>query len=280
MAKVTAVIPCYNHGRFIDQAVGSILAQGVEDLVIYVVDDGSNAPETKEILESYPKGKATVLWKENGHLSSARNYGIERADGDYILLLDADDYFAPTFLKQAVDILDSDSTAGVVTCLTQNFGLRTDRPTVKTGGGLKDFLTANPCQASCLLRKKCWDEVGGFDETMKDGYEDWDFWISVTQRGWMVRSIPEHLFHYYVARESMVVSSDEKRPELIRRLAQNHPEAFRAHVDLVVYEKEKKIQQLEGKIDELRGSLAYRLGRCLTNPLGVLSGVMTRIKNK
>jgi glycosyltransferase involved in cell wall biosynthesis len=134
MAKVTIIIPCYNHGRFVDRAVSSVLAQGVDDLAIYIVDDGSDDAETVKILESYPTEKATVLKKENGHLSSARNHGIERATGDYILLLDADDYFAPTFLKQAVDILDSDASAGAVTCLTQNFGLRTDRPKVKTGG--------------------------------------------------------------------------------------------------------------------------------------------------
>jgi glycosyltransferase involved in cell wall biosynthesis len=278
MANVTAVIPCYNHGHLVDRAVNSLLAQDVSDLAIVIVDDGSDAQDTREILDHYPREKATVLQKENGHLSSARNYGIERAESEYILLCDADDYFAPTFLKLATEILDSDSSAGVVTCLTQNFGLRKDRPTVKTGGELKDFLTANPCHASCLLRKQCWEEVGGFDETMKEGYEDWNFWIAVTKRGWRVRSIPEHLFHYSVAKDSMVVDSDKKRPELMRRLVQNHIDVYRDQVDLVVYQKEIEIQRLHQKLDKLRGSIAYRLGRCVTDPLGVLSGVLNRLR--
>ena len=280
MAKVTAVIPCYNHGEFVDRAVSSVLAQDVDDVVIYIVDDGSTDPETIAILDDYPASKATVLRKKNGHLSSARNHGIERASGDYILLLDADDYFAPTFLKQAIAILDADETAGAATCLTQNFGLRTDRPTVKTGGELKDFLTSNPCNASCLFRKQCWVEVGGFDETMKEGYEDWNFWIAVTRKGWLVRSIPEHLFHYFVARQSMVVESDKKRPDLLRRLVKNHPEAYCEHVDLVVYEKELEIHSLQRKLDELRGSTTYRLGRCLTDPVGALRGLINRLRKE
>lgn len=280
LVKVTAVIPCYNHGQFVDRAVSSVLAQGVDDVVVYIVDDGSTDPETIEILDNYPTAKATVLRKENGHLSSARNHGIERASGDYILLLDADDYFAPTFLEQAIAILDADESAGAVTCLTQNFGLRTDRANVKTGGGLKDFLTANPCNASCLFRKQCWVEVGGFDETMKEGYEDWNFWLTVTHKGWLIRSIPEYLFHYFVARESMVVESDKKRPELMRRLVENHLEAYREHVAFVVYEKEKEIQRLQMQLDVLRGSLSHRLGRCLTDPFGVLDGLINRLRGR
>jgi hypothetical protein len=115
---------------------------------------------------------------------------------------------------------------------------------------------------------------------MKEGYEDWSFWISVTCHGWKVCSIPEHLFHYCVARNSMVVDSDKKRPELMRRLVENHLEVYREHVGFVVFEKEKEIQRLEQKLDELRGSMTYRLGRCLTDPFGVLCGLINRFRHK
>ena len=275
--RVSAVIPCYNHGHLVGRAVRSIWAQGVADVEVLIVDDGSTSAETIRILSEFPKNEATVLRKENGHLSSARNYGIRHAKGAYILLLDADDFFAPTFLKKAINILDNEPSTGAATCLTQNFGLRNDRPKMKTGGSLPDFLTANPCQASCLVRKTCWEQVGGFDESMKDGYEDWDFWISVTERGWFIRSIPEYLFHYSVAKQSMVVDSDKKRPELIRRLVQNHPESFKEHIELVVFSKELEIQQLQQEINRIRGSTTYRLGRVLTDPMGFASGIMKRL---
>lgn len=280
MPKVSVVIPCYNHGHFVGRAVDSVWAQGVEDIEVLIIDDGSTVKETIDILNDFPKTKATVLRKENGHLSSARNHGIRHAKSEYILLLDADDFFAPSFLRKAIPILDSNPEVGVVTCLTQNFGIRSDRPTVKTGGKLIDFLTANPCNASCLIRKKCWEEVGGFDETMKGGYEDWDFWIALTEKEWFIHSIPEHLFHYYVARNSMVVHSDRKRPKLIRRLVQNHPEAFKKHIDHVVFKKECEIQRLRDELDKLRGSAANRIGRLLTNPFGILAGLQNRILGK
>ncbi|HAR64910.1 MAG TPA: hypothetical protein DCR55_01660 [Lentisphaeria bacterium] len=280
MSKVTAVIPCYNHGQYVDKAVTSIRAQGLDDIEIFIVDDGSTAPETISILDAYPSEKATVLRKQNGHLSSARNYGAERATGEYILGLDADDFYAPTFLKQAVEILDTRPEVGAVTSFTQNFGIRTDRHERKKGGTVTDFLTANPCNASCLYRKACWEDAGGFDETMKEGYEDWNFWLAVTTKGWAIHSIPDYLLHYYVAAQSMVVDSDKKRPALMKRLVENNPEAYRNHMAQVVYDEERKIQDLEQRLNEVRGSLAYRVGRCLTQPGTVLSGIARRLRNR
>ena len=278
MAKVTAVIPCYNHGQYLDRAVDGIHAQDFEDLEVFIVDDGSTDPETQQILNEFPADSAKVLRKTNGHLSSARNHGIKHATGEYILLCDADDFFAPGFLKKAVPILDEEPKVGAVTCFIELFGVRNERLEIHTGGTITDFLTANRCTPSCLVRKAAWEEAGGFNETMKDGYEDWDFWLSVTEKGWSIHTIPEHLFHKYIARESMVVHSDKMRPELLRRLVQNHSDAYRAHVDQVVYEEENRIEKLRLELDELRGSAAYRVGRCFTDPFGVLGGLLRRVK--
>ncbi len=277
MAKVSVIIPCYNHGQFLDEAVESILGQTFEDFEIVIVDDGSTDPGTKELLSDYSRAKTRVLEKENGHLSSARNHGIERSEGEYILTLDADDLFEKTFLEKAVSILDKSPEIGAVGCLCQEFGVRNRRYDFKTGGGLVDFLTRNRSSGCALFRRLCWEEAGGYDETMKEGYEDWNFWIAVTKQGWFVHSIPEYLFLYRILEESMSTVAHAKRPQLIRKIVSNHPEVFGKHVEQVVYEKECEIEKLKHELDQMRRSLAFRLGRCLTQPGSVLRGLAKRI---
>ncbi len=264
MPKVTVVIPCYNHGRFLDKAVDSILAQTFVDYEIFVVNDGSTDPVTIRKLENYNKPKTTVFTKKNEHLSSARNFGITRSKSEYIVTLDSDDYFAPTFLEKAIAVLKSEPSVGIVTSWCQTFGVVKRLVKHELKVGVKAFLSHNPCHASCLFRRKCWEEVGGYDETMRQGYEDWNFNIAVTKRGWFVHAIPEVLFHYRVGNVSMVTGSDRIRPELMGRLLKNHIELYREHVEEVVLEEERQIQVLEERLDATRGSLAHRVGRAMT----------------
>jgi len=281
MPRVTVVIPCYNHGRFLNEAVESVLAQTYGGYEIFIVNDGSTDPFTVDLLSKYKKERTTVFHKANGHLSSARNFGIARANSEYILTLDADDRFAPRFLEKAVSILDAKSEAGVATCWHETFG-GTKRAvcTLKNGGNVINFLTRNLCSASSLFRKRCWEEVGGYDERMKQGYEDWNFWIAVTKKGWRVEVIPEVLFYYRISKSSMVSASDDLRPELMRQIVRNHLDVYREYVEDVVYEEERVIQKLNQDLENLRGSAGYRLGRCVTQPLAVIKAVLQRLQKK
>lgn len=276
MPKVSAVIPCYNHGRFLDQAVDSVLAQTFRDVEIIIVDDGSTDPSTVELLEDYPAERAKVLRTPNQKASAARNQGIRNARGEYILCLDADDWFAPAFLEKAVPILDDDPKAGAVTCYVEHFGRVRRKLDEKDGGGLKTFLIRNACHAGCLLRRRAWEEAGGFNVEMVDGYEDWDFWISVTEKGYVVRSIPEHLFHYRVAGDSRNIHADRKRPELVRQIVRNHLPSYRRYIREVVGAKEAEYQALNEELDRLRGSRAFRAGQIFAKPIGKLTKRMCR----
>ncbi len=93
MPKVSVIIPCYNHGKYIDEAVDSILNQTFKDFEIIIVNDGSTDELTNNKLKQYDKPKTFVINKENEGLSVARNTAIKRAVGEYILTLDADDSF-------------------------------------------------------------------------------------------------------------------------------------------------------------------------------------------
>jgi len=281
MPKVTVVIPCYNHGQYLDDAVDSILAQTFDDYEIVVVNDGSTDPFTCELLANYDRPKTRVMHRENGRMSAARNTGIRATDSRYICTLDADDRFAPTFLEKGVTILDSPPTpdAGVVTCGVQNFGERTGTR-FPSGGGLLDFLVRNSCAASALYRRKCWEDVGGYNEAMVRGYEDWDFWISVCEHGWLVHVVPEVLLYYRTSQSSMVVASDRVRVELVEQLIENHRVSYERHVSDVVVGKEQMLQEKEEELQSLRGSIECRAGWIVSHPFRAAAALVRRLQTR
>ena len=248
--KVTVVVALYNQGEYLEECIDSVLAQTFVDYEILIVNDGSTDPYTIELLKTYRPNKTTILHKENGHLSSARNYGIERTSSPYVLILDADDKFEPTFLAKAVNFLENNPEFGVCTCLQQNFGESTDLGN-PGGGNVFDFLADNHCLGNCLIRRVCWVQAGGYDETMKSGYEDWNFWIGVTKNGWKVHVINEGLFLYRIKKHSMSTESENKRPELVRRIVENHIELYRYNVAAVIEAKEHTILNLKKKVQAL-----------------------------
>ncbi|MEZ4873320.1 MAG: glycosyltransferase family A protein [Bdellovibrionales bacterium] len=252
--KVTVIVPCYNHGEYLEESVGSLLEQTFQDFKIYVINDGSTSPQTIEILEKFNKPKTTILHKKNGHLSSARNYGIARTDSEYICTLDADDMFDKNFLKEAVEVLDNQPEIGVVTSFQQDFGV--SRALGDPGGGdVRNFLADNACLASSMYRRLCWVQANGYDENMKQGYEDWNFWVGVTKNKWKVHVLQHGHLKYRVKEVSMVTESNKIRPELCKRIAQNHIEVYKEHVADIVYSKELKIFNLKQEIEQLKQQL-------------------------
>ncbi|MEX0771817.1 MAG: glycosyltransferase family A protein [Balneolales bacterium] len=264
---ISVVIPCYNHGAYIQEAVNSVLDQTYNNFEIIIVDDGSNDRNTIKVLDELDDPKVTVLRKKNGYVSSARNHGIRYSLGEYILTLDADDMFAPTFLEKALPVLKEQPEIGVVTSYLRNFNNKGFQKIERTkGGGVENFLTENQCNASALFRYQCWADAGGYNESynaITKGYEDKDFWLSVARKGWKIYSIPESLFWYRTVPGSMSTNNISNRPEMVRRLVKRHKKAYREHVVDVIYKMELKIQ----KVNEIKKSRTYKVGRILLSPL-------------
>jgi glycosyltransferase involved in cell wall biosynthesis len=103
MPRVSVVIPCYNQGHYLPEAVASVLRQAFNDHEIIIVNDGSNDDVTRELLHSYtPASNTFVVNSENQGLASARNNGIRVVSGEYILPPDADDTIEPHYLQKAI----------------------------------------------------------------------------------------------------------------------------------------------------------------------------------
>jgi glycosyltransferase involved in cell wall biosynthesis len=226
MPLVSVIIPCYNDGNYLDDAVTSALQQTFTDIQIIIVNDGSDDKDTIQKLHSFNNPLITVLHKENGHLSSARNHGIRYASGKYIVTLDADDKFEKTFIEKALNVLQKEASAGAVTCYLKSFGLKSYR-WKPLGGDVKNFLYRQESCASAMFRKECWEKVGGYDEQMKTGYEDWEFWIRLTAAGWKVHVLKEYLLNYRVTGKSMFLTESEPRREaIVNYIMEKHRELY------------------------------------------------------
>lgn len=268
---MSVVIPCYNHGQYIDDAVGSILNQTYRDWEVVIIDDGSTDSFTREKLSGYDRPATRAIRTENRGLPAARNRGIAESGGELVLTLDADDMFEPTFLEKAVDLVDSRTQCGVVTCGVRLFGAEEDTHFPR-GGGVLDFLAQNNCCGNSLFRRICWEQAGGYDEQMTEGFEDWAFWIRVTSLGWRVEVIPELLFLYRKHGGSMSdrVRENLRYPDLVRKLVERNRDVFEQHLVDVIHQKELQIQWLTRDLRDERDFYAnsndYRIGSAIMRP--------------
>jgi glycosyltransferase involved in cell wall biosynthesis len=222
MALVSIIIPCFNQGPYLAESIGSVLASDYQQLEIIVVDDGSTDPETLSLLERLDYPKTRLIRQENRGLAAARNSGIAAANGEYILPLDADDRVGPQYISQAVAVLESDHKCGIVYCRAEKFGAeqgpwRLDRFS-KWRMGL-----GNVIFCSAVYRRNDWDAVGGYDESLRRGWEDWDFWLGILELGRGVLCLTQVGFYYRKGVGSMAagMTADEKL-QLHRRMIVEH----------------------------------------------------------
>lgn len=226
MPKVSVVIPCYNQGIYLDEAVDSVLAQTCRDFEIIVVDDGSNDEETRRLLAGYQRPRTRVIHTANRGLAMARNSGIAAAGGAYILPLDADDRIGREYLARAIAVLDNRPEIGIVYCRAEKFGSE-HGPWHAADFSLRRMLLGNQIFCSALFRREDWQRTGGYDPGMAAGWEDWDFWLSLLELGREVWRIPEVLFFYRVKDVSMASSMDvSKKVAMHLHVMRNHPALF------------------------------------------------------
>lgn len=191
---VSIIIPCYNHGKFIDDAVNSVLNQTYQNFEIIIINDGSTNNKTNQILSNYNKPKTLTIYIDNQGPSVARNTGIKASSGKYILPLDADDKIDKSFIEKTVARLEEDDNIGIAYTGVKFFGSRYKN--VYNNYKFPEALVINPIGNSSLFRRSDWEKVGGYNENMRKGWEDYDFWLSIIESGKKASFISEPLYHY------------------------------------------------------------------------------------
>jgi glycosyltransferase involved in cell wall biosynthesis len=225
------IIPCYNHGRYLLEAVASVVAQTFGAWELIVVDDGSadgSAEVAERLIAGYPTHPMRLLRQANQGLSASRNNGIRAARGDYILPLDADDLLEPELLAATVAVLDQQPGVGFVYTDVRMFGVENR---IWSGGAysLAKLRFDCPMVPMTLFRKAGWATAGGFKSGLApQGYEDWDFWLSLAEAGWQGAHIARPLVRYRRSEGSMLARARLHDLELRAQIVLNHTSLYEA----------------------------------------------------
>ncbi|WP_373033199.1 glycosyltransferase [Sulfurovum sp.] len=236
--KVSIVIPVYNAEEHITETLDSATSQTLHEIEIICVDDCSTDNSIKIIQDYIQKDKRVSLikLKQNSKTSVARNTGIKEAKGEFILPLDADDTIDETYCEKAFNVFRDYPNISVVYSKANMFNENTIWQWNLRPYSSKKIIDDNMVFCSGLFRKSDWEKLGGYNENMKEGYEDWDFWLKFTEQEMKFYRIPEILFHYRQLEKSRhsITKNKKKSKHLLNQMSNNHPTLYQ-------YYKTKKV---------------------------------------
>jgi glycosyltransferase involved in cell wall biosynthesis len=217
------VIPCFNDGATVAEAVRSARAQErIDELV--VVDDGSTDAETLDVFRSLEADAVTVVHRANGGLGAARMTGVLATTGEYVFCLDADDRLLPGALGSLAAALDDDPDLALVWGDYRLFGERSWRQETAPSLDAWQLSYQNDIPASVLVRRSALLEAGGWE--LRGGYEDWDMLMALAERGGRGRRIPIVVYEYRQHGPRMLDDSATRHSEIHATLRHRHPGLF------------------------------------------------------
>ena len=227
--KISIIIPCYNDGAFLIEAVDSVLACAFNNLEIIIVNDGSTDKFTLDVLNQFEDQGLKVISHPNQGLGFSRNQGIRQSQGQYILPLDADNKIRKGYLDKAISFLDS-GICDIVYAKPYFFGedIRERKFVTHEFDGDKLFIT-NYIDACAVYRKSVWESVDGYDENMpSQGNEDWEFWLNCHIKRFRFKFLDEELYEYRISGNSMLSKVSMEKTNAVRNyLMLKHIDRYR-----------------------------------------------------
>ena len=248
---VSVVIANFNYGKYLHEAIDSVLAQTFQDFEIIIIDDGSTDLYTREILAALNKPKTQVIFQENQGLPRTRNNGIKIAQGKYICCLDSDDCLKPTYLEKCIYELE---TRNLDVCFSwvRTFGASSS--IWKNGPFLIDVLMKdNSVSVSAVFKKTLWELVGGYKEVMTDGYDDWEFWLTLAEQGAVGHCVPEPLMLHRKHSSSMSAGMKSRYDKIAEYIESLHPNLYKDPLQV------KEIRKLQRRRFMVRNPLCNLL---------------------
>lgn len=234
--EVEVVITSFNQKYMIYEAVRSLCCQTTRPKRIIIVDDGSTDELSVNILNEIEADcnipiPLLVIRQSNNGVSAARNVGISKTQAPLILVLDGDDNLEPFFIEEVGRLLCEDPYMVAASSWLHTFGVLEAivRP---SGGNISTFLSHNCCPATHIFRREAWQQCGGYDETMRSGFEDWDFFLNMLETipNTHVGIVEKPLINYRTTPASSNIKSMEKRLELMRYIVKKHINIYKEYI--------------------------------------------------
>jgi glycosyltransferase involved in cell wall biosynthesis len=226
---VSVIIPCHNYGRFLGEAIESVLNQTNKQVEVIVVDDGST-DDTESVAARYP---VRYVRQANRGVCAASNLGLRVSSGQLVMRLDADDVLCPTYIEELISALDSDAGADFAYSHGAFFGAATGPFPLQP---FDPETLAQGAYAVCLAltRRSALERAGGYDESMTGlRCEDWDLWLTFADLGKRGLLVPKQLWLYrrhasgsrntwrFVSKRGIA-----RELRLISHLQDKHPQLF------------------------------------------------------
>lgn len=273
--KVSIVIACYNDPDVV-KAVRSAYNQTYSKKEIIVVNDGSNL-KTMEAIESVREYIDLFITQENQGQSIARNNGIKKAQGDYILNLDSDDYFENEFCEKAVAYFLQNKDIKIVTCKARRFNKKGEIDIfTPMGGDLQNFLFSNAALGSAMFKKKDWTDCGGYEEKLPIlGFEDWEFYLNILKSGGHAYVIPEVLFNYQVRLNSTTAKIKNQKLEKFKQIILKHSDLYKYNFEGLVSNLIERVKIEEMEKVRITTRIDFKLGNALLKPLRFIKALVT-----
>jgi glycosyltransferase involved in cell wall biosynthesis len=228
--NITVIVPCYNQAAYLDEALQSVLNQTYLYWECIIVNDGStdqSEVKAKEWTEKDHRFK--YFYQKNSGLCSARNFGIKKAQGEFILPLDADDKLGENYLKLGLNAFNNNEKLKVVYSLSEKFGEESGLWKLPDFN-LLNLSRKNMIFCSAIFKRSDWNLLGGYDINMIYGWEDWEFWIALLKNGGEVERIESIQFYYRIKKDSMLsVMNFEKSKKMAEYVSVKHADFFVKH---------------------------------------------------
>lgn len=220
--RVAVVVPCYDDGETLGDALGSL--EGQEEHELVVVDDGSTGQETLRVLAELDQKGVRVVHQPNGGLSAARMAGVAATGARYVLPLDADDALAPGAVAALADGLDGAPGAAMAWGDVDIWG--EFELALRIGRHLDPWLVThlNTLPVASLVRRTALLDAGGWQ--LEHGYEDWDLWMSFAETGWGGVYVDVPALRYRRRGGRMLDDCVPRHDELVADLRSRHPRLF------------------------------------------------------
>ena len=224
MTRATVIIPCFNDGPTLTDAIASLRDQEEHELV--VVDDGSTDASTLSRLEELRGAGVRVIHQQNRGLAAARMAGVAATVSPYVLPLDADDELLPGAVSTLADALDAAPSAMLAWGDIEVFGGFSF--TVRTANHIDPWYVTylDEIPPTPMLRRSAIERSGGW--TFPDTYEDWDFVLRLAELGYDGVRVPTVVSRYRHAGERMSADGLSRHGELLEMLRRRHEELFSA----------------------------------------------------